>query len=95
MTRDLLRVLTALEAALGRGTTVLLFPEGTTTNGQKILAFRSGLFEAAVRVNVPVVPVAITVSTTDDARWGASARADITLRRKCSCEAELATDRKL
>jgi 1-acyl-sn-glycerol-3-phosphate acyltransferase len=58
--RDLLRVLPILESALRTGRTVLLFPEGTTTSGHSVLPFRSGLLEAAVRANAPVVPVALS-----------------------------------
>ena len=58
--RDLLRVIPILEAALRAGQTVLLFPEGTTTNGHTVLPFRSGLLDAAVRANAPVLPIALS-----------------------------------
>ncbi len=60
--RDLLRVIPLVEGALRRGESVLLFPEGTTTNGQSMGPFRSGLFEAAVRARATVSAVAISVS---------------------------------
>lgn len=62
--RDLLNVLPAVEAALQRGERVVLFPEGTTTNGRQVLPFKSGLFEAAVRTGAPVVPLAMTGFTS-------------------------------
>jgi len=61
--RDLLNVLPLVEDSLRRGRSVLLFPEGTTTNGQNILPFRSGLFEAAVRARAVVCAASLTVST--------------------------------
>ncbi len=66
--RDLLRVVPLLEQALARGEQIMLFPEGTTTDGQSVLPFRSGLYEAAVRAGAPVYPVALSgQSTSDDA----------------------------
>jgi 1-acyl-sn-glycerol-3-phosphate acyltransferase len=59
--RDLLRSIPALQTQLEAGRSVLLFAEGTTSAGN-LLPFRSALVEAAVRANVPVVPLAITAS---------------------------------
>jgi 1-acyl-sn-glycerol-3-phosphate acyltransferase len=57
--RDLLRAIPELEARLASGQRVLLFAEGTTGDGQALLPFKSALVEAAIRAQVPVVPVAI------------------------------------
>jgi 1-acyl-sn-glycerol-3-phosphate acyltransferase len=38
-----------VEAALAAGALVVIFPEGTSTNGQEILPFRTSLLEPAVR----------------------------------------------
>lgn len=38
---------------------MVFFPEGTTSNGEKLLPFRGMLFEAALRAGVPVQPVAL------------------------------------
>ncbi len=54
--RDLLTAIPAIEHALRMGELVLLFPEGTTTDGAGMLPFRSALFEAAARARVPVFP---------------------------------------
>jgi len=64
--RDLLRAIPALEAALRRGECVVLFPEGTTTDGRDVLRFRSALLEAAVRANAPVVPLAFGGTVAHD-----------------------------
>ena len=62
--RDLLRAIPALERALTDGELVLLFPEGTTTAGERIRRFRSALFEAAVRAGAPVYPLALSGHAT-------------------------------
>ncbi len=42
---------------------VALFPEGTTTTGESLLPFRSGLFQSSLRTGIPVLPVAIRYET--------------------------------
>jgi len=67
--RDLVRVIPLLESALRDGRRVVVFPEGTTTNGQSVLPFRSALFEAAVRADALVVPITLAAGTdAGDAR---------------------------
>ncbi len=43
--------------ALRRGTSVLIFPEGTRSCGPALLPFRLGAFKAAVETGRPVVPI--------------------------------------
>jgi lyso-ornithine lipid O-acyltransferase len=45
--------------ALRAGVSVLNFPEGTTTRGDRVLAFKRGVFGLALREDVPVVPVSV------------------------------------
>jgi 1-acyl-sn-glycerol-3-phosphate acyltransferase len=45
--------------ALGGGTNVLVFPEGTTSRGERVLPLRRGIFGIARRLGVPVVPIAM------------------------------------
>lgn len=45
--------------ALRAGVAVLLFPEGTSTDGSVVLRFHATLLEAAVQQGVPVTPAAI------------------------------------
>jgi len=61
--RDLLRAIPELQARLAGGQSVLLFAEGTTTDGSVTLPFKSSLFEGAVRAQVPVLPVTFRAST--------------------------------
>jgi len=65
-----LRVLREAEEALRSGLLVLNFPEGTTTAGDEVLAFRKGLFGLARRLWLPVVPVAIRYEPADLAWTG-------------------------
>jgi 1-acyl-sn-glycerol-3-phosphate acyltransferase len=53
------RALRAILRALRLGTSVLNFPEGTTSDGSSVLPFRRGAFGAARIAGVPVVPVRI------------------------------------
>jgi len=61
--RDLLRVLPLLEQRLRAGAGVVVFPEGTTGDGTRVLAFRSPLFAAAVRTGLPVHVATLTYAT--------------------------------
>lgn len=48
-----------ISACFQQGDVVGLFPEGTTTDGQDVLPFHAGLFEAAIQDAVAVQPVAL------------------------------------
>lgn len=45
---------------------VLIFPEGTSTNGDRLLPFQSALFAAPLRAKATVVPVSLTYTGIDD-----------------------------
>ncbi|MET0284908.1 MAG: lysophospholipid acyltransferase family protein [Polyangiales bacterium] len=53
------RVLRQAMRALEQGVSVLVFPEGTTTQGDTVLPFKRGSFGAALHAGVPIVPVAL------------------------------------
>lgn len=53
------RTAQTLVATLGRGERVVVFPEGTTTDGHALLPFKSALFQSAVDAGVPVAPAAL------------------------------------
>lgn len=53
------RALRRAHTALAAGVSVLNFPEGTTTDGSRLLPFARGIFGLAKRAGVPIVPVAI------------------------------------
>ena len=45
--------------ALARGSSLMLFPEGTRSATGELKAFKTGAFELAVAAQVPIVPIAI------------------------------------
>jgi 1-acyl-sn-glycerol-3-phosphate acyltransferase len=49
----------AMVDALSSGRSLLVFPEGTTSDTDAMLPFRSGAFRAAARTACPVVPIAL------------------------------------
>src|SRR5262249_6541975 len=57
-------------ATLRAGVPVLNFPEGTTTDGSRLLPFRRGIFGIAQRAGVPVVPIALRCASPDLAWHG-------------------------
>jgi 1-acyl-sn-glycerol-3-phosphate acyltransferase len=57
--RTLLQVNAEIAARLARGESVAVFPEGTTTDGARLLPFRPALFQPAVAGGHPVRPLAL------------------------------------
>lgn len=65
----------SMERKMTDGLPVLLFAEGTSSDGSEVLPFRSSLFEPAIRAGVSVTPAAIGYGSSDasEARvsyWG-------------------------
>jgi 1-acyl-sn-glycerol-3-phosphate acyltransferase len=54
-----------IEEALRDGLAVLLFPEGTSSDGREVLPFRSPLFEPAIRAGASVTAAAIRYHAAD------------------------------
>ena len=52
--------LSTLVDVLNLGRKTIFFPEGTTTTGETVNKFHSGLFETAYTANCPVQPIAIS-----------------------------------
>ena len=57
--RDAARVKTRIAAALRGGERVVVFPEGTTTDGTTLGRFYPALFQAAIEADAMIQPVAI------------------------------------
>jgi 1-acyl-sn-glycerol-3-phosphate acyltransferase len=60
---DVARVVVRIEELLKEGRGVVLFPEGTSTDGSLVLPFRPALLETAVRAGVPVSYASLTYVT--------------------------------
>lgn len=58
--RDAMRVVHHMAEQLSNGDVLAVFPEGTTSDGISLLPFHANLFQAAIAVNAPVMPVAIS-----------------------------------
>lgn len=52
-------------ASLVEGDNLCFFPEGTTTDGKQVLAFKSSVLQAAINANTTVWPVAIRYVNLD------------------------------
>ena len=46
-----------IASLLGQGVTVVLFPEGTTSNGDRVQPFKNSLFDAAVASRADILPI--------------------------------------
>ncbi|MDF0378308.1 1-acylglycerol-3-phosphate O-acyltransferase [Methylophilus sp. YYY-1] len=57
--RDAARVLKVVTQAMKLGDNLCVFPEGTTTDGQQVLPFKSSLIQAAIDAEATVIPIAI------------------------------------
>jgi 1-acyl-sn-glycerol-3-phosphate acyltransferase len=60
-----------LAVAVGRGETVLFFPEGTFSRAPGLAAFRLGAFAVSAETGTPVVPIVLrgTRSVLREHRW--------------------------
>lgn len=66
--RDAMRVVHQMADALRAGDMLSVFPEGTTGDGRELLPFHGNLLQAAIAVNVPVLPVALCFVERDSDR---------------------------
>ncbi|MDO8250439.1 MAG: lysophospholipid acyltransferase family protein [Rhodoferax sp.] len=57
--RDAMRVVHDMAERLHAGDILAVFPEGTTSDGVSLLPFHANLFQAAIKANAPVLPVAL------------------------------------
>lgn len=69
--RDLVRKLTG---SLNQGTHLLVFPEGTSTDGQGLLPFKTTLFEAPARTGAVIQPVTLRYVSVGDRLLDAETR---------------------
>ncbi|MDZ4253042.1 MAG: lysophospholipid acyltransferase family protein [Sulfuritalea sp.] len=62
--------------ALGAGKRLVVFPEGTTTAGDRLLPFRAALFQSAIDAAVPVHAICLSYHDADGLRSSAPAYID-------------------
>jgi 1-acyl-sn-glycerol-3-phosphate acyltransferase len=62
-----------VRAALSRGDRVAVFPEGTTSCGRALVAFRPAMFQAAIEAGARVIPVRLRYRLPDGAATTAAA----------------------
>ena len=59
------QIVDAIRDAIASGSLVVLFPEGTSSNGETVLPFKSALLEAVVQLRCEVATVAIDYELDD------------------------------
>jgi 1-acyl-sn-glycerol-3-phosphate acyltransferase len=74
--RSLLEVKNRIAGLLLEGRSVALFPEATTSEGETVLPFRSGMLQAAVDGDRPVQAIALAYRDEHDGRSAAAAFVD-------------------
>lgn len=57
-----------IAAALGQGMPVALFPEGSTSNGDRVRPFKNSLFDAAVLARADIIPICLCYNRVNDER---------------------------
>jgi 1-acyl-sn-glycerol-3-phosphate acyltransferase len=62
-----------IAALLEQGEIVVVFPEGTTSDGSVLLPFHANLIQAAIAAGVPVVPLALRYRNRDGSLAGSPA----------------------
>jgi 1-acyl-sn-glycerol-3-phosphate acyltransferase len=59
------REIALIVSALNEGFPVILFPEGTTSNGDRVHAFKNSLFDAAVLTKLDILPLCLRYTRID------------------------------
>ena len=62
----LLEEIERIAAVLKNGFTITLFPEGTSSNGEKVLPFKAALFTVAEKGNTDILPVCIKYTSIEN-----------------------------
>ena len=64
----------AISRVLAEGLSVVIFPEGTTSDGSRVMPFRKPLFDAAVRAGAGIIPVCLRYVAVNGAPLSPSSR---------------------
>lgn len=76
---DTLRINQQVNSVLNAGYSVVIFPEGTTGDGDVLLHFHASLLQPAVAAQVLLYPVAIRYSSRDGSRNSSVAYVSVTM----------------
>jgi 1-acyl-sn-glycerol-3-phosphate acyltransferase len=57
-----------IASVLRQNLSVVLFPEGTTSNGDRVMQFKNSLFDAAIAAQAPIVPVCLRYTNINNDR---------------------------
>jgi len=66
--RDIPRAGADILKTIGNGEGVIVFPEGTSTRGEKVLPFNSSFFEFASKTDLPIQYASITYQIEDNSK---------------------------
>lgn len=72
-----LKASSAMQDAMQAGLPVVFFPEGTTSNGEKLLKFHTGLLSQALLIQAPVTAAFIRYSLTEPNAPGTTVQDDV------------------
>ncbi len=67
----------AISAMLENGNNLIIFPEGTSSDGSSVLPFKSSLLDSAFAASLPVQPVTLALLETDGQPADSAARRDL------------------
>jgi 1-acyl-sn-glycerol-3-phosphate acyltransferase len=72
-----LRAKSGLDAAASAGLPIVLFPEGTTSNGTSVLKFHGGALGQAIEAGLPITAAFVRYRLTEDNGPGVSVEDDL------------------
>jgi 1-acyl-sn-glycerol-3-phosphate acyltransferase len=72
-----LRARSGLNAAASAGIPIIIFPEGTTTNGESLLKFHSGALAQVMEANLPITAAFVSYRLTQNNGPGFSVQNDL------------------
>lgn len=55
---------------LKQGLTILIFPEGTSSNGERVLPFKKGIFSSPILAGTPILPITIRYTSVNGKPFG-------------------------
>jgi 1-acyl-sn-glycerol-3-phosphate acyltransferase len=80
--RSGLQFLSRAEEEIRKGSSILIFPEGTRSQGPKMRPFKEGAFMLAQKMGCGIIPIVLTGSekTFDKGSWALKGKAEIHIR---------------